>query len=82
VVVIGLEAEGEPPKRYTVTYGGDRVANGDTAREAWDGYRRYEDNIRSVTEKAKRSKYEFFDGQTKLSVEAFWNAVGAEQAKP
>jgi len=41
-----MEIEGEPVKRYRLSYDGTTVGSWDTAREALEQYRRYDDAVR------------------------------------
>ncbi|KJC40068.1 hypothetical protein UP09_23765 [Bradyrhizobium sp. LTSP885] len=76
---MNMKIEGEPLKRWRVNYGGEHVADCDTAAEAWEEYRRYEQNIRPVTDRDKRYSYDYFDGRKKLDIVQFRNAVQAEK---
>jgi hypothetical protein len=71
--------EGESLKRYRVLYGGEAIGDWETAGEAWKGYREYEDLIRPVTDRGRKYRYQFFDGQNELDLIQFKNATKAEE---
>ncbi len=73
-----LTVEGEPSKRYGVAYGGEIIGSYDTAKEAWEAYRKYDDLIRSVVDRKKKYRYSFRDGRKEISIEQFRKAVKAE----
>src|SRR5665213_2507650 len=73
-----MKIEGEPLKRWCVNYGGELVGHWDTAHEAWDGYRNYEDKIRPVTDPGKKYRYTFRDGRKELDIIQFKAAIAAE----
>jgi hypothetical protein len=77
---MGMTIEGEPLKRWLVSYGGELVGDWDTAREAWDGYRNYEDKIRPVSDPNKKYRYAFVADGKELDIVQFRAAIAAEKA--
>lgn len=74
-----MAIEGQKPKQYGVTYGGQVVGSWDTAREALAEYRSYEENIRPVTDPSKKFKYSFRDGRAEISLEQLLIAANARK---
>jgi len=63
-----MTVEGEPAKRYGVSYGGEVLGSWDTAKEAWENYQQYEKVIRPVTDRAKKYRYSFRDGREEITI--------------
>ena len=76
---LGMKIEGEPSKRYGVSYGGQIVGSYNTAKEALEAYRKYEDLIRPVTDRDKKYRYAFRDGRTQITMEQLRCAATAEE---
>jgi len=60
-----MKIEGEQPKRYRLSYGGDVIGSYDTAKEAVAAYGNYENLIPPVTDPKKKYRYGIHDGPTK-----------------
>jgi hypothetical protein len=76
---MSMKIEGGPLKRWHVSYGGELVGDWDTAQEAWDGYRSYEDTNRPVTDRDKKYRYTFHVDRQVLDIIQFRAAVEAEK---
>jgi len=64
-----MTVEGKRAKRYGISYGGETVGSWDAAKEALEGYRKYEQLIRPVTDRKKKFRYGARDGRKEISME-------------
>ena len=77
-----LRVEGEPVKRYRLSYGGQTIGSWDTAVEALREYETYERVIRPVTDRDKKYRYSIRDGRTKeMTIRELRAAASAEETE-
>jgi hypothetical protein len=60
-----MEIEGEPVKRYRLSYWGVFIGSYDTAKEALAEYESHNKFIRPVTDSNNKGRYTFRDGRDK-----------------
>jgi hypothetical protein len=64
------EIDGEDVKRYGLSYGGQVLGSWDTARKAYEFYRKHDQDIRPIIEGPKRKhRYSVRAGQKDISIE-------------
>jgi hypothetical protein len=64
----GMKIEGDPVKRYGLSYGGQSLGSFHTAKEAWESYRQHDQLIRPVTDRKKQWRYSVRDGRREISI--------------
>jgi hypothetical protein len=73
MVVKGMMIEGEPSKRYRISYWGAPVGDWDTAKDALERYHQHNTLIRPQIDKSPKAKkdsprYRFYDGRKEISL--------------
>jgi hypothetical protein len=83
---MGMIIEGDPVKRYRITYWGADVFEGhwDTAKEALDRYEKHRELIKPQIDKSRKAKkdkptYHIRDGKKDITVVDLRNAAKAEE---
>jgi hypothetical protein len=60
-----MTIEGEPTKRYRLSYHGSFLGSHDTARETLKAYENHNKLIRPVVDRKQKARYAIHDGKTK-----------------
>jgi hypothetical protein len=83
---MNMLVEGEPSKRYRISYWGGEVfeSHWDTAKEALDRYEKHRDLIKPQIDKDPRAKkhkptYSFRDGRKEITLADLRKAAKAEE---
>ena len=75
-----MKIEGEPSKRYRLSYWGQLLGSYDSAKEALERYDSHEKLIRPVTDPKKMGRYSIYDGRDKeITLADLRKAAAAEK---
>jgi hypothetical protein len=77
----GMPIEGEPPKRYRISYSGTIVGDGswDSASEALEAYSQHADMIRVRGHLEKPGQYRIADGREEINIRDLKRVAENEQ---
>lgn len=74
-----MEIEGEPVKRYRLSYWGDFIGSYDTAKEALEEHNRHNKFLRPISDPNNKGRYLFRDGRDKeITLAGLRRAAAAE----
>jgi len=75
----GIKIEGEPSKRYRLSYGGLFIGSFDTAKEAIESYDKHNEVIRPVIYPGINWRYDIRDGKKEITIGDLRRVVEAEE---